>query len=229
MGARFINIWKLIGTNTYKVEYLTKDGVNLVVIVNRMDNGSLVLVSVNSNSNTNTINTTTVTNYEILNNYSTDVDFSRVDIYVRRMVKELAGARIVSVWIQFLDNKVVNYRINYLLVSGVTIEITCRRSSSTNVIEIISNKVISRNTSTNITVTTNTSTNVNTNFFSTFKTDYTMLLNWSTNSEFLLIDRYVRSQFAQLRNSQVVAVWIMVQVNVGANYKIQYLLNGRTV
>ena len=120
-----------------------------------------------------------------------------------------------------------------------SIEVTCRRDSS-NTFTIISNKILSKpnttNTNINVNITTNVTTNVttntstNTNFgLNIFNTAYVGLASWSTNSEFLIVDQYVRSQFSQIRNSQVVAVWIMVQVNVGATYKIQYLVDGRTL
>ena len=216
---------------------MSKDGVSIVVIVNRGSNGQLILTSVTSN--TNIINTTTVTNYKILNNYTTDVDFSRVDVYVRKMIQILKGAKVVEVWIQFLENGVMNYRIVYLTTTNITIEVTCRRDSS-NTFTIISNKILSKpnttNTNINVNITTNVTTNVttntstNTNFgLNIFNTAYVGLASWSTNSEFLIVDQYVRSQFSQIRNSQVVAVWIMVQVNVGATYKIQYLVDGRTL
>lgn len=93
-GARIINIWKLIGTNTYRIEYVTADGTILVVLVTRQSNGQLVLGSVTAN-NSIVNNTTINNNYQVLNDYTNDANFSYVDDYCRRMFKYLSGAKIV--------------------------------------------------------------------------------------------------------------------------------------
>lgn len=222
VGARIINVWRLIGTSTYKIEYITLDGVSVVCIINRVNNDQLVLASVTSN--TNIVNTTTINNYQTLNNYSSDADFNRVDQYIRSVLQQLVGAKIIQVWIQFLDSGVVNYRIQYMTAGGIIIEVTGRRTSATGTIEIVSNKIISNTTTTNTTTSTTNNTTV-----VVVNNEYTVFSGWATNTEFLQVDRYVRSQFPQLRNGQIVAVWMMVQLNVGVYYRIQYLLNGRTV
>lgn len=96
-----------------------------------------------------------------------------------------------------------------------------------------SNTNINVNVNTNLNVSTSTSTSINvdtsSSYFNTVTLDYVGLSNWSTDIDFMLVDKFVREQFPQVRNSQVVAVWVAVQVNVATNYKIQYVLNGRTV
>jgi hypothetical protein len=83
------------------------------------------------------------------------------------------------------------------------------------------------NTQLVLTVTSNTS--IINNQTATNSNAYTSLNNWSTNSDFLTVDRFVRDQLPQLSNCQVIAVWMLVQIKVGISYRIQYLLDSNTI
>lgn len=49
-----------------------------------------------------------------------------------------------------------------------------------------------------------------------------VLTTWSTDRDFLIVDRFVRSQFPQFRNSQIVSVSFVIKTGVSVTYRIVY-------
>jgi hypothetical protein len=197
-GGRLASAWKMAGSNTYKLLYITLNNVSLIIIINQLGNSQFVVASVTPNTSVN--NTITTNNYQILNNYANNINFQRVDSYARSAISQLTQATIVQVWIQLVTTG-TNYRIVYLTASGQQYEVVIRINSAGGTLQLISNKTIS---------TSNQTTQTNTNQTISTNNVYTSLNNWSTNSDFIAADSFVRNQLPQLINSQIIAVWILV-------------------